>query len=326
MPLTRRSAGLGLSSTLLAPWVVASAARAQTPAWPDKPVRVIVNFAPGGGTDNAFRPFTEPLLRALGQPIVLDHKGGASGAIGIEAATKARPDGYTFLASPSPSVVILPQVRKVTWDAGKDLVPVAALSWYPMFLSVHPSVPVNNLQELVAFGKANPAKLSLASSGMGSTGHMLLEALNRAAGLSILHVPYRGSAEALNDFLAGVVQIFADPTVAPHVKAGKARLIAVTGPQRHPEYPAVPSLSEVYDGANFVSWNAIFAPTGTPDPIIQRFAQAIDAIAKTPEIAATLLNVGQFPLGGTPDALGQRMRADTERFRQLIQALGIKPE
>lgn len=321
MPLSRRSAGLGLASLLAAP-----AARAQGSAWPDKPVRVIVNFAPGGGTDNAVRPFTEPLLRALGQPIVLDHKGGASGAIGIEAAAKSRPDGYTFLASPSPSVVILPQVRKVAWDANKDLVPVAALSWYPMFLAVHPSVPVNNLQELVAYGKANPNKLSFASSGMGSTGHMLLEALNRSAGLTVLHVPYRGSAEALNDFLAGVVQIFSDPTVATHVKAGKVKLIAVTGPQRHPEYPNVPSLSEVYEGANFVSWNAIFAPVGTPEPAIQRFAQAIDAIAKTPEIASILLNVGQFPMGGTPEDLGRRMRADTERFRQLIQALGIKPE
>lgn len=290
--------------------------------WPDRPVRIIINFAPGGGTDNAMRPYTEPLHRALGQPIVLEHKGGASGAIGIEAGTKARPDGYTFFATPGLSVAVLPHIRKLPYDPFKDMVPVSYLTSYPMFLAVHPSVPVANLKEFVAYAKANPDKLSLGSSGIGTTGHLIAEALNRAAGITILHVPYRGSADALNDFLAGVVQVFADPTVAPHVKAGKARLLAVTG-KRHPDYPDVPSFAETYPAADFVGWNGLFAPAGTPDAIVRKMNAAIDAIAKTPEIAAVLFKVGQFPQGGPPEALSAILRSDYDRYGKLTRALNI---
>jgi tripartite-type tricarboxylate transporter receptor subunit TctC len=303
-----------------------SAASAQTADnWPDKPVKIIINFAPGGGTDNGVRPYTEPLHRALGQPIVLEHKGGASGAIGIEAGIKSRNDGYTFFATPGLSVAVLPHVRKLPYDPFKDMVPVSYITWYPMMLAVHPSVPVANLKDFVAYAKANPDKLSLGSSGIGTTGHLISEALNRAAGITVLHVPYRGSADALNDFLAGVVQVFADPTVAPHVKAGKAKLLAVTG-ARHPEYPDVPTFAETYPAANFVGWNAIFAPVGTPDAIVRKMSAAIDKIAKTPEMATLLLKVGQFPQGGTPEDLAAILRKDYEGYGKLTRELNIRPE
>ncbi|MGE0225254.1 MAG: Bug family tripartite tricarboxylate transporter substrate binding protein [Acetobacteraceae bacterium] len=294
--------------------------------WPDKPVKIILNFAPGGGIDNGVRPFTEPLHRALGQPIVLEHKGGASGAIGVEAGVRSRPDGYTFFATPGLSLAVLPHIRKLPYDPFKDMVPVSYITWYPMMLSVHPSLPVANLKEFVAYAKANPDKLSLGSSGIGSTGHLVVEALNRAAGITILHVPYRGSADALNDFLAGVVQVFADPTAAPHVKAGKARLLAVTGNARHPDYPDIPTFEETYPDANFVGWNAIFAPAGTPEPIVRKLNAALDAIAKTPEIRTTLLAVGQFPQGGTPEDLAAILRKDYDRYGKLTRELKINQD
>ncbi len=293
--------------------------------WPDRPVKVILNFAPGGGIDNGMRPFPEPLQRALGQPFVLEHKGGASGAIGVEAGVKAAPNGYTFFATPGLSLAILPNVRTVPYDPFKDMVPVSYFTWYPMMLTVHPSVPVANLKELVAYGKANPDKLSLGSSGIASTGHLVVEALNRAAGISILHVPYRGSSDALNDFLAGVVQVFADPTAAPHIKAGKVKLLAVTG-ARHPEYPDVPTFGETYPDADFVGWNGLFAPAGTPDAIVRKLNQAMSAIAKTPEIAALLLKVGQFPHAGTPEDLSAILRKDYDRYGKLTRDLNIRVE
>lgn len=304
----------------------ASAALAQSEAtWPDRPVRFLVNFAPGGGTDNAVRPYTEPLHRALGQTFVLEHKGGAAGAIGLEAGIKMQPNGYNFIVTPSPSVVAVPHLRKVGYDPLKDLVPVAAFSWYPMMLSIHPSLPVANLKDMVAYAKANPGKLTMASSGIGSTGHLMAEALNSSAGISILHVPYRGSAEALQDTLAGVVSMFADPTVAVHVRSGKLRLLAVTG-SRHPEYPDAPTFAETYPDANFVPWNALFAPVGTPEPIIRKLNATIRAIAATPEMAALLPKVGQFPLTDTPDELGARLKKDYDQFGKLIRERNIKAE
>ena len=293
--------------------------------WPEKPVKLILNFAPGGGIDNGTRPYTEPLQRALGQPFVLEHKAGASGAIGVEAGTKARPDGYTFFSTPGLTVAVVPHLRKTPYDPFKDMVPVALITTYPMMLTVHPSLPVANLKEFVAYAKANPDKLSLGSSGIGSTGHLIIEALNRAAGITVLHVPYRGSADALNDFLAGVVQVFADPTAAPHIKAGKARLLAVTG-QRHPEWSDVPTFGETYPDADFVGWNAIFAPAGTPEPIIRKFAQTLLTISKAPDIGVTLLKAGQFPAGGTPEELAKILRSDFDRYGALTRALNIKPE
>lgn len=314
---------LALAGGLLA---LVSTAFAQSDAtWPDRPVRILVNFAPGGGTDNAVRPYTEPLQRALGQAFVLEHRGGAAGAIGIEAGIKMQPNGYNFIATPSPSIVVVPHLRKVPYDPLKDMVPVAAFSWYPMMLSIHPSVPVANLKEMVAYAKANPDKLSLASSGIGSTGHLIAEALNRSAGISLLHVPYRGSAEALQDTLSGVVQMFADPTVAPHVRAGNLRLLAVTG-GRHPEYPNTPTFAETYPDADFIPWNALFAPVGTPEPIIRKLAKAINAIAASPEMAVLLPKVGQFPLIDTPEELGARLRKDYDRFGVLIRERNIKVE
>lgn len=320
--------GLGRLTTwlVLALLALAGAAQAQPAAnWPDKPVKIIVNFAPGGAADNSMRPYTEPLQRMFGQPFVIENKGGASGAIGIEAGVKSKPDGYTFFVTPGLSVAILPHVRKLPYDPFKDMVPVTYFTYYSMMLVVGPQVPVSSLKELVAYSKANPNKLSLGSSGVASTGHLIAEALNRAAGITILHVPYRSSSDALNDFLAGVVEVYADPTVAPHVKAGKAKLLAVTGP-RLAEYPDVPSIGETYPAVDFIGWNALFAPVGTPEPIIRKLSQAMNEIGKTPEVSSMLQKFGLFPNAGTPEDLAAIMRKDSERYGELVRALNLKAE
>jgi len=302
------------------------AAQAQsTGTWPDKPVKIIVNFAPGGGTDNSMRPYTEPLQRLLGQPFVIENKGGASGAIGIEAGVKSKPDGYTFFATPGLSVAVLPHVRKLPYDPFKDMVPVTYFTYYPMMLVVGPQVPVTSLKDFVAYSKANPTKLSLGSSGIASTGHLIAEALNRAAGITILHVPYRSSSDALNDFLAGVVEVYADPTIAPQIKAGKARLLAVTGP-RHPEYPDIPSIGEFYPAVDFIGWNGLFAPVGTPEPIIRKLAATMNEIGKMPEVASLLMKFGLFPNPGGPEDLTAILRKDYDRYGELVRALNLKAE
>jgi len=302
-----------------------AAAAQSADTWPDRPVKIIVNFAPGGAADNSIRPFTEPLQKALGQPFVLEHRGGASGAIGIEAGVKAAPNGYTFFMTPGLSVAILPNVRKTPYDPFKDMVPVTYFTWYPMLLSAHPSVPVNSLKELVAYGKANPTKLSFGSSGIASTGHLIAEALNLAAGMTILHVPYRGSSDAMNDLMAGVEQLYADPTVAPHVKAGKVKLLAVTG-KRHPDYPDVPSFAETYPDVDFIGWNGLYAPVDTPDAIVRKLSQAMNTISKLPEVGAALFNAGLFPNAGTPEDLAAIMRKDYDRYGKLTRELNIRVE
>src|SRR4029453_841603 len=228
--------------------------------WPNKTVRVIVNFAPGGSTDNAMRPFADRLSRALGQQVVIDNKGGASGAIGVEAAIKSPPDGYNFLATVSLSIVILPHLRKTPYDPLKDLVPVTQFTDGTLLFAVHPSVPASSVPELVAYAKSNPGKLSWGTAGVGSYGHLLCEAFKLQTGLDILHVPYRGGGESLADFLAGVVQVHAAPNTMPHVSAGKAKLLAVLDRTRRPDFPDVPLLKEIYPELDFLVWFAMFAP------------------------------------------------------------------
>ena len=193
--------------------ILSAGAAAQGRAeWPTKPVRVIVNFAPGGSADNSMRPFAERLTRSLGQQIVIENRGGASGALGIETAVKAPADGYTFVVTPSLSVVILPHLRKTPYDPFKDLVPVTQFTDGTLLIAVHPSVPAKSIQELVTHVKQNPGKLSWGTAGVGSYGHLICEAFKLAAGMDILHVPYRGGSESLADFLAAWCRSTSIPT------------------------------------------------------------------------------------------------------------------
>lgn len=292
--------------------------------WPTKPVRLIVNFGPGGSTDNALRPFAERLSRALGQQFVIENRGGASGAIGIEAAVKSAPDGYTFVATPALTVAILPSLRKTPYDPFKDLVPVSYFTDGTLLLAVHPSVQATSVQELVAYAKKNPGKLSWGTAGVGSMGHMMLEAFKHSAGLDILHVPYRGGGESLTGFLANEVQLHADPNTMPHVDAGKVKLFAVVDRARHPNHPNVPLLKEIYPEIDFVAWFGLFAPVGTPQPIVQKMSEEMAKIARDPELKAFFVKFALSPYPGTPAELAAVLRKDYDRFGKLISDLKLR--
>jgi tripartite-type tricarboxylate transporter receptor subunit TctC len=294
--------------------------------WPNKTVKIIVNFAPGGSSDNSMRPYAERLSKNLGQQFVLEHRGGASGAIGLEAMTKSAPDGYTFAITPMLSMAILPHLRKTPYDPLKDFVPVTMPTVGTVLFAVHPSVPGNSVQEVVAHAKANPGKLSWGTAGVGSMAHIIVEMVKKEAGVNILHVPYRGGGESLADFLAGVVQLHGDPNTFPHIASGKAKLLAVIDQKRHPDYPNVPVLKEIFPAIDFVGWFGVFAPVGTPDAIVKKMAAEMAKVAKDPELEPLLRKVALAPTSGPPEVLAEHLKKDHGRFGKIIKELGIKAE
>lgn len=313
-----------LAAALGALMPLAAAAQEDAKSWPSKPVRIIVNFAPGGSADNSTRPFAERLSKALGQQFVLEHRGGASGALGLETLQKSAPDGYTFGVTPALSLAILPHIRKTPFDPLKDFAPVTQFTNGTLLVAVHPSVKANTIQELVAEAKANPGKFAWGTAGVGSQGHILAESFKAAAGVDILHVPYRGGAESLADLLAGIHQIHADPNTMPHIAAGKAKLLAVVDKQRHPDYPNVPNLKEVYPQLDFLGWFGMLAPAGTPKPIIDKLAAEMNKIAREPELVPFFLKLALSPNPGTPEDLAALMKSDFERYGKIVTQLKLK--
>lgn len=294
--------------------------------WPNRSVKIISNFAPGGSTDNSMRPYVERLTKSLGQQFVLEYRGGASGAIGLEAMTKSPPDGYTFAVTPGLSLMILPHLRKTPYDPLKDFVPVTMPTIGTVLFAVNPTVPGNSVQEVITYAKANPGKLSWGTAGVGSMAHILSEVIKKEAGVNILHVPYRGGGESLADFLAGVFHIHADPNTFPHIASGKAKLLAVIDQQRHPDYPNVPVLKEIYPSMDFLGWFGMYAPVGTPDAIVRKFSAEMIKISKDPEMAAILRKVALAPSSGTPEELDQQLKKDFERYGKIIKELNIRTD
>lgn len=305
----------------------ATVAQAQgTGDWPNKPVRIVVNYGPGGGSDNATRPFAERLSRSLGQQVIIENKGGASGAIGTESVIKSAPDGYTFLATPSLTVVILPHLRKLSFDPLKDMIPVTTFAEGTLLITTHPSVPANSIQELVAHARQNPGKLSWGTPGVGSYGHLICESFKFHTGTDILHVPYRSTGDVMPDFLSGVVQIHADPVTLPHVQSGKAKLLAVFGRERRPDFPAVPMVKEIYPELDYVVWFGIFAPLGTPQPIVARMAQEMNKAAQGAEMKELLFKLALTPTPSSPEDATKLLASDFDRYGRLIKQFNIKAE
>lgn len=294
--------------------------------WPSKPIRVIVNFGPGGSADNTMRPYAERLSKVLGQQVVIENRGGASGALGLEAVTKSAPDGHTFGLTPSLSMVILPHTRKTPYDPLKDLKPVVNMTTGTLLFAVHPSIPAKTIQEFASYAKANPGKVSWGTAGIGSYGHLMCEAFKLTAGVDILHVPYRGGGESLADFLAGVHQVHADPNTLPHVAAGKANLLAVSDRQRHPSFPNVPLMKEIYPEFDFVVWFGMFAPAGTPDAIVKKMNAAVNGISADPALKEQLLKSALAPVIQTPEELTALLKSDHARYEALVKKLNLKTE
>lgn len=303
----------------------ASAALAQT-AWPARPIRIIVPYAPAGSTDNGTRPYTEKLSTALGQQVVVENRGGAAGVVGTEAVMRSAPDGYTFGVIPVATLTVLPAARKMPFDPFKDFVPVSKLFENTLVFAIHPSLPANNMAEFVAYARQNPGKLSFGSSGLGSMTQMTCESVKFSAKIDMLHVPYRGGGEAVTDFLAGHVQVFCEGNILPHVKAGKARLLGVADNVRHPDFPDVPMLKEIWPEADSISWAGVFAPAGTPDAIVRRMSEEIRRAAADPALAQQMLPLALRPVGSTPEELAAELRKDYERYGKLVKALDFRME
>jgi tripartite-type tricarboxylate transporter receptor subunit TctC len=318
-----RLGGVALSLAVAA--VGPSAAQDAT-SWPAKPVRLILNYAPGGSSDNTMRPYAERLTKALGQQFVIEYRGGASGAIGLEATAKSAPDGYTFGLTPMLSVAIAPHLRKLNFDPLKDLKPVAIVTVATVLFASHPSVPGKTFQEVVDHIKKNPGKLSFGTAGVGAMLHILIEVLKKEHGIDILHVPYRGAGESLQDFLAGNIQLHGDPNTLPHIATGKGNLLAILDTGRHPDYPNVPVLKEIFPEIDWISWFGLFAPQGTPDAIVEKMSAELAKLSKDPEVQAFHRKVALTSASSTPAEFGAQLKKDHERFGKIIAEAGIKAE
>lgn len=300
---------------------------AQAAAWPNKPVKLILPYAPGGATDLIGRPWAEKLSQAFGQPFVIENRGGASGAIGTEAVTKSVPDGYTFLLTPSAPLTILPILRQVPYDPLTNFVPVARVGDLISGFVVHPSVGVKTFKELLDYAKKNPGKLSFGSAGLGTSTHMRVEMLKYRAGVDILHVPYRGSADSLNDLLAGSIHLMNEINPLPHVRAGKLILLNINAPKRSAEWPDIPTLTELgFPDSDVPSWYSIQAPAGTPADIIQKFNAKVTEIAKTADMQAAMTKLSVDLPVQTPTEMAEFLKNDIQRNREVIKAANIKLE
>jgi tripartite-type tricarboxylate transporter receptor subunit TctC len=308
-------------------FLAAGSAHAQD--WPNKPVRFIVPYPPGGGTDVIARIVQEPLSRALGQPMLIENRGGAGGAVGTEAAVRSAPDGYTFLFTLS-SHTINQLLYKLSYDVEKDLVAVSTVASLPQIIAANPASPFKTMQDIVTQAKAQPGKVAYASAGAGTPSHIAGELLNLRAGVKLLHIPYKGGGPATTDVMGGQVPILiiSIPAALSHTKAGKLRAVAVTTAKRTPAAPEIPTVAEALSIPDYEvdSWFAVFAPAKTPANIVARLQQEIAKVVRIPEVKQKLLEQGADAVGNTSAELDQTVKAELKKWAALIQQAGIKLE
>jgi tripartite-type tricarboxylate transporter receptor subunit TctC len=301
---------------------------ASAQAYPSKPVRLIVPFAPGGGVDIIGRLVGEAAARRIGQPVVVDNRPGAGAAIGAEAVARAAPDGYTLLIGTSSTHGVNSAVNpKLPYHPVKDFAPVVLLATTPWMLIVNPSLPVTTPAELVAYAKKNPGKLNYASYGRGSSNHLATELLKSMAGIEVVHVPYKGSAPALVDLIGGQVHFMLDTysTSAPHVDSGKVRLIGVTSAERVDFAPKAPTVAESgVPGYATGAFFAIWAPANTPAPVVERLNRELNAVLKESAVRERLVKMGFDTAGGPPEVLGKRVVAEVRLWADLVQSENLK--
>ncbi|MEJ8814750.1 tripartite tricarboxylate transporter substrate binding protein [Variovorax ureilyticus] len=294
--------------------------------WPRQPVKVIVNFAPGGAADQLARVIAAPLQQALGQPFVVDNKPGAGGNLGGEFVAKAQADGYTLLMSSGGMVSINPHIYpRMTFDPAKDLIPVASVARVPFYLVVRADNPAKDFKSLISDLKANPGKRSFGSPGNGSSPHLAAEMLTKETGTTAIHVPYRGAAPALNDLLAGQIDFLFDPGIAiQHVKAGKLRMLAVASLKRAPQMPDVPTLDELgLKGFDADAVFGLYAPASMPQAIVKRINAQVNRALGTADVKSRIELIGNVPEPLTPAQFGDKGAQDAKRFGALIRERGI---
>ena len=298
--------------------------------YPDKSVRVIVPFPPGGGADIVGRAITQKLTDALGKPFLVDNRSGAGGVLGADLGVRAVPDGYTLLFASSSSLSVSPHIMsKPPYDPQRDLTPVILIASSPNVLVVHSSVPARSVKELIALAKARPGEIIFASNGTGSLGHLTTELFMQRAGIKMLHVPYRGGAPAMIDMVAGNTSLlFATySTVSTQVRAGRLRALAVTSARRAQAAPELPTVAEAaLPGFESTQWWGIFGPVGLPAGIVGKLNEQINKILGSADIKERLALDATEPLGGTPPDLAKYLKADYERWGKVVRDAGIRAE
>ncbi len=320
-----------LLTTAFAAGAAGFASSALGQAYPSRPIRIIAPFPPGNAADVVSRAMTDRLSQRLGQPVLVDNRAGGAGIIGVDAVAKSAPDGYTLLITSISPVAILPAVyKKLPYDVEKDFVPVSMAGFTSMILVMNPSVPANNLRELIAFFKNNPGKHNYAHIGPGTISHLCMESLKLAAGIDVFGVPYKGSGQALTDMLGGQVTLMFDGMTSANsqVKAGKVKALAVTSQKRSPFAPTVPTMGDegvsgMHD-LNMIAWIGVFAPSGTPRPIIERWHKEITEVTQLPDVRERLGNVSvEAAPSETPEKFGEFHRSELAKWNKIARSAGV---
>jgi tripartite-type tricarboxylate transporter receptor subunit TctC len=299
------------------------------PAWPAKPIRMVVGFAPGGNVDITARALGPALTEALGQPVLIENRAGAGGSVGAEMVSKSIGDGYTLLMGSSSLAVNVSLYTNLNFDAVKDLVPVAPVSVVPIVLTVHPSVPAKNAAEFIALAKQRKGTITYASAGTGTSNHLAGELTRSVAGIDLIHVPYKGSGAALGDLIGGQVDSMFDQLTSslPFIRSGKIRILAVTSAKRSSILPDVPTLAEQgVKGVDASTWVGVFAPASTPRDIVNRLNASIQKITRSSAFRERLAALGADALEGSPEQFGQLYREEVVKWAKIVKSSGAKAE
>ncbi len=301
---------------------------AQADNYPSNPIKMIVPFPPGGTTDVLARVLSQELTKAWGQPVIVENRPGVGGNIGSDAVAKSAADGYTLLmGTVGTHGINVSLYKKMPYDAVKDFAPITLVAAVPNILVVHPSLPVKSVKELIEYAKANPNKLNFASAGNGTSIHLCGELFKTMAGVSMTHVPYKGSAPAVTDLIGGQVHLMFDnmPSSLPHVKAGKLRALAVTSAKRSPAAPDLPTIAEAgVPGYDATSWFGVLAPAGTPREIVTKLNQEIVRILALPEIKERLSGQGAEPVGNSPEQFAAHIKTEIAKWSDVVKASGAQ--
>jgi tripartite-type tricarboxylate transporter receptor subunit TctC len=312
----------------LALGAAAYGAPAQAADWPERPVTLIVPFAPGGNTDMMARIVADRLTQSTGKPFIVDNKAGAGGTIAADYVAKTKKDGYTLFFGTLTQIATAPYTNKISYDPLKDFVPIANVGGNPYVIAARPNAPFKTLPELVKYGRENPGKLTVGHAGVGGLTHLSAALFLSRAGISAVMVPYKGGAPALVDVMSGQTVFYSGnlSEVLPYARSDKLRLIAVSSSSRIPQLPEVPTIAETYPGHVVETWNGILGPTGMPDAGVEFIASEMTRLHANPEFQAKLVAIGVTPIPEIKDAFKQRILADVNTWKPVIQVAGIVPE
>jgi tripartite-type tricarboxylate transporter receptor subunit TctC len=325
MQLARRQL-LKLAASAGALPVAGQFAHAQ--AWPSRPLRIVIGYPAGGSTDLIARIIGNWLSQRLGQPVIIENKPGAATNLAAQTVVSAAPDGYTLLFAVASNAINASLYQNLSFNFLRDIAPVAGLAELPLVLEVNPSVPVKTIAEFVAYAKANPGKINIASFGTGTISHLAIELFKGTTGANLVHVPYRGGAPMITDLLSGQVQAAVDalPNSLPHIQRGAVRPLAVMPPARTPSLPDVPAMSETLPGYVVSTWSGIGVPSGTPPAIVERLGREINAGLADPNIKARFAEVGGTPIVLSAGGFGKLIADDTEKWAKVVKAAGVRAE